>query len=588
MEMGLDTIPLLCWGQVFVDIQTRVGWVYLMLTKGTYFQVLEQFLEDFRTKYPKRGRPAIHQSDTILTFEGRLQGMIQTIRNDNAPELTSQQVDKLLRSQHIRHLHTVPHDHIMNSYAERFILTVTKIVEAILANAKFTDQERRFIYCRAVKHSADVYNLMRPHRGLGFRTPYEAWTGYRPNANWLRIFGCTAYVYLELAERPNGKRSRPYVAGIYVGMDPETVGTTPTHNIYIPSWDKVVNRRSVVFDETLSHKEDRWLRLENGEQFVLDNLPMDEELTSTNVPIDESPANADVLMDEGAESTSVPMAKSPTETNQPRRSTRTNLGTPPQRWTRSAIANVPMDENKIICIKPAIDKGSNFYNDMAQEKRCRIKKASKIICMKPAIDEGTNLYNDMAQEKQCRIKKASKIICMKPAIDEGTNLYNDMAQEKQCRIKKASKIICMKPAIDEGTNLYNDMAQEKRCRIKKASKIICIKPAIDEGTNLYNDMAQEKRCRIKKASVVFNKTHKEAWLRKAKAREFFNKTHKEARLRKAKTRESQRHNTKMSDWDNPSLQWARTRNDWPQWLDAINKEMVQLEARGTWKVYLHN
>ena len=40
---------------------------------------------------------------------------------------------------------------------------------------------------------------------------------------------------LETAERPNGKRSRPYVAGIYVGMDPEAVGTKPTHNIYIPS-----------------------------------------------------------------------------------------------------------------------------------------------------------------------------------------------------------------------------------------------------------------------------------------------------------------------------------------------------------------
>ena len=92
------------WGQVFVDIQTRVGWVYLMKTKGTYFQVLQQFLEDFRTKYPKRGRPAVHQSDTILTFEGRLQGTIQTIRSDNAPELTSKQVDKLLRSQQVRQL----------------------------------------------------------------------------------------------------------------------------------------------------------------------------------------------------------------------------------------------------------------------------------------------------------------------------------------------------------------------------------------------------------------------------------------------------------------------------------------------------
>jgi hypothetical protein len=40
-------------------------------------------------------------------------------------------------------------------------------------------------------------------------------------------------------------------------MNPETIGSTPSHNIYIPTWDKVVNRRSVLFNETLSHNENR-------------------------------------------------------------------------------------------------------------------------------------------------------------------------------------------------------------------------------------------------------------------------------------------------------------------------------------------
>ena len=109
-------------------------------------------------------------------------------------------------------------------------------------------------------------------------------------------------------------------------MDPEAVGTKPTHNIYIPSWDKVVNRRSVVFDETMSHKEDRWLRLENGEQFIL------ETEMDADVPMDESKK----LFSESIEA----------KNHQPRRSTRKNLGMPPQRLTRLANASVPMDESE--------------------------------------------------------------------------------------------------------------------------------------------------------------------------------------------------------------------------------------------------
>ena len=42
-------------------------------------------------------------------------------------------------------------------------------------------------------------------------------------------------------------------------------------------------------------------------------------------------------------------------------------------------------------------------------------------------------------------------------------------------------------------------------------------------------------------------------------------------------------NVKLSDWDNPDLVWAKLRDDWPMWQDAIQKEIDQLEARGTWR-----
>ena len=39
---------------------------------------------------------------------------------------------------------------------------------------------------------------------------------------------------------------------------------------------------------------------------------------------------------------------------------------------------------------------------------------------------------------------------------------------------------------------------------------------------------------------------------------------------------------KITDWDNPDLAWAKLRDDWPMWQDAIQKEVDQLEHQGMW------
>ena len=41
-------------------------------------------------------------------------------------------------------------------------------------------------------------------------------------------------------------------------------------------------------------------------------------------------------------------------------------------------------------------------------------------------------------------------------------------------------------------------------------------------------------------------------------------------------------NVKIMDWDNPDLSWAKLRDDWPMWQDAIQKEVDQLEHQGMW------
>ena len=500
------------YGQVFVDIQTRVAWIYLMTAKSDFYSVLRQFLLDYAIKYPKHGVPQIHRTDKMLTFEGT-QGKIQTMRSDNAPELTSKQVKRLMEEHRIVQLHSVPHDHKMNGYAERFIRTATTIAEACMANARFDDEDRKMIYCRAMKHAADIYNLLRPHRGLGFKTPYEAWTGRKPNANWLRVFGATTYVYLEKHERPSGKRSRPFEVGIYVGIDPGAIGTKPTHNVYVPAWDKVVNRRSLVFNETMSHDEDRWSRLENGETFIemMDHLKVIEDTETFKTVYAEQIAR-DLLEPERPEDREEVKANVALIFNDERpnsNATSAVMMNETMTYTQQGKSNIDMT------IKPAVDEGSNFYHDMAQEKRCQIKKASATcnqIKHKVPIEE-------FDKHKEAWLRKA--------------------------KARKLQKYNC--------TNHRIRKARAKSSQNRRNGDIKLTSASDDELT----------------VSI------REAWVRRV-----IKKRHKQGQTLKTGLSDD----IKMSDWDNPSLQWARSREDWPQWLAAIKKEIDQLEARGTWKI----
>ena len=51
----------------------------------------------------------------------------------------------------------------MNGLAECAIQTICQMTTACLANAKFSDTEWQNLYCCALIHSANVYNVT-PHR----------------------------------------------------------------------------------------------------------------------------------------------------------------------------------------------------------------------------------------------------------------------------------------------------------------------------------------------------------------------------------------------------------------------------------------
>ena len=79
----------------------------------------------------------------------------------------------------------------------------------------------------------------------GWRSPYEALFGYKPEVSHLRVFGSTAYCFIQKQFRDPFKHKQTCSTGIFVGYDRQSSG----YLVYFPKLKKVMVRRDVWFDE---------------------------------------------------------------------------------------------------------------------------------------------------------------------------------------------------------------------------------------------------------------------------------------------------------------------------------------------------
>lgn len=99
------------------------------------------------------------------------------------------------------------------------------------------------------------------------KTPYEEWTGRKPNLSVLHPFGCLAFVKV-LGRKPNGKNNfdPKAVPGVLVGYE------SFTYRIFMPQKKSVVRSRHVTFiDDTKGYQY--FIDLESGKTPNMGNLP---------------------------------------------------------------------------------------------------------------------------------------------------------------------------------------------------------------------------------------------------------------------------------------------------------------------------
>jgi len=204
------------WVINFVDQHTKLIRVYTMKRKSDALEMFQQYLADVNAK------------DL---------GGVATLRSDNGGEYISNDFKKFCRENGIKQEHTITNTPEQNGVAERNWRTMREMTAAMLkgANAK------PYWWARAIKTAAYVRNRTYV-KAIGM-TPYEAFTGKKPDLDHLRIFGSRLYVYNDAKDRQ--KLDDRGLEGILVGYGENVKG----YIIYVPSQNKLKYSRNVKFLE---------------------------------------------------------------------------------------------------------------------------------------------------------------------------------------------------------------------------------------------------------------------------------------------------------------------------------------------------
>ena len=148
----------------FIDDKTRYVWAYAIKKKSDVFQ---KFCE-WKAEVEK----SLGQSVKIL-------------RTDNGGEFTSDEFEKYLKKEGIKHQLTIPEQ---NGVAERLNRTLVEMMRSMLADSELP----KSFWAEALATAVYLRNQS-PTKPVEGKTPYEAIYGEKPKVENLRVFGCTAY-----------------------------------------------------------------------------------------------------------------------------------------------------------------------------------------------------------------------------------------------------------------------------------------------------------------------------------------------------------------------------------------------------------
>jgi hypothetical protein len=204
------------------------------------------------------------------------------IRADGGGEFRSKISTQWYAEQGIEPQSTTAHTSQSNGVAERMHRTLMDRTRTVLSAAGLSNA----FWTEALKYVAYTTNRC-PSAALDGMTPYEAWTGEKPDLSRLHPFGCVVFRHVLPADRKSAKLSPRAVRCAMVGY----TANKEAYLLWDPTERRVVTSRDVVF------RDDEWW---SNESTVVRGGHNESSDSSTTPPINSIPPdnNLDDNLDE--------------------------------------------------------------------------------------------------------------------------------------------------------------------------------------------------------------------------------------------------------------------------------------------------
>lgn len=158
---------------------------------------------------------------------------IKWVRSDNGREVKNSEMNEYLEKRGIIMENTAPYTPVQNGKAERANRTIMECARTML-RAKDLPKN---LWAEAVSTAVYVLNRTIHSSGKNLKTPFEMWTGRKPDLEHVRIFGSTAYTHIpkQLRRKLDDKAKKMILVGYQ--------GESENYRIYDPVSKKISIKR---------------------------------------------------------------------------------------------------------------------------------------------------------------------------------------------------------------------------------------------------------------------------------------------------------------------------------------------------------
>lgn len=288
----------------FIDDYSRYCFVYFLKNKSEVYDKLKEFVAMFRTQFGSTPK---------------------VIRSDRGGEYTGHEVTSFLKGEGIRMQYTAAYSPQQNGVAERKNRSLMEMARCMIIDA---DMDYKF-WAEAVSTANFMQNRLKS-RAVD-STPYQLWTGIKPNASIFKTFGSKVYVHIPHEKRHKLENTSELMT--FVGYDEQT----KAYRIVDKKSCKIKISRDVKF---VDHVEEENII---KEEIADDEVEIPIKRSNPQATIHQEGRDTHGQVDEGSSneefedasdfdgSQGVEDADAHRGGEEPRKSTRSNKGVPPKR-----------------------------------------------------------------------------------------------------------------------------------------------------------------------------------------------------------------------------------------------------------------